>query len=692
MGMSKDESNEFEALLGKPRDRSRHRPRTFVAEVLRVVAEQGGDPRRVSRSTGERKPSGRFNARGRGREAAAALEGHGGWESASGEPWTGGMRYRARRVVVKARVVKLKGVESQAIAAHLRYLQREGVTTDGQHGLAYSGEDDRADTRAFAERGLEDRHQFRFIVAAEDGVALGDLKPFTRQLMRQMEQDLDTALDWLAVDHFNTGQPHTHIVVRGVTDEGKILYIAGNYIAHGIRARASDLVTRQLGRQTELEVQQKLGREVDHDRFTRLDRTLLGEAEDGRVDLRISPGQSYLVRANRHLLIARLQKLETMELAEPVEPGVWQLSPRLEPVLKRLGQRIDTIGIVQKALGEEAAERSVSHFTIHREMPRSPVTGHLRGKGLAGDGLADKVHLVIDGVDGRVHYVELDAALVPEEARIGAILSVGKEPSARSVDKTIAALAARNHGFYEPGQHAEIARRTQRIPGGDIEGHVEAHVRRLEALRRAGIVERLDADHWEIPKDLQEQASAYDKSHGPKLLIEVHSAVDLDRQVTADAATWLDRQLVGRHRVETAPMGFGHKVEKALERRQETLITRNLAYRRQDGSVRYQPDLLATLQRRELDRAGQRLAARSVERLTYVPAQDGATVRGIYRGSVALTGGRFAVVADERQFTLVPWRQILERFRGREVTGLVRGMGVSWQLGLGLQRTRGLSR
>jgi type IV secretory pathway VirD2 relaxase len=690
MSMSKDEPNEFEALLGKPRDRSRHRPQTFVGEVLRAVAEQGGDARRVGRS-GTRKPSGRFNARGRGREAAASLAGHGGWESASGDPWTGGMRYRARRVVVKARVVKLKGVESKAIAAHLRYLQREGVTTDGQHGQAYSGEDDRADARTFVERGLEDRHQFRFIVAAEDGVALGDLKPVTRQLMRQMEQDLHTALDWLAVDHFNTGQPHTHVVVRGVTDEGKILYIAGDYIAHGIRARASDLVTRQLGRQTELEVQQKLRREVDQDRFTRLDRTLLREAEDGRVDLRISPGQSYLVRANRHLLIARLQKLEAMELTEPAEPGVWQLSPRLEPALKRLGQRIDTIGLMQKAFGAEAAERSVSHFTIHREVPRSPVTGHLRGKGLAGDGLADKVHLVIDGVDGRVHYVEVDAALVPEEARIGAILSVGKEPSARSVDKTVAALAARNHGFYEPSQHAEIARRTQRIPGGDVEGHVEAHIRRLEALRRAHIVERLDADHWEIPKDFLEQSAAYyDKQHGRKLLVEVHSAVDLDRQVGADAATWLDRQLVGRHRVDAAPMGFGHKVKKALERRKETLITRNLAYRLQDGSVRYRPDLLATLQRRELDRAGERLAARSVERLSYVPARDGATVRGTYRGAVTLTGGRFAVIADERHFTLVPWRQILERFRGREVTGLVRGMGVSWQLGL--QRTRGLSR
>jgi type IV secretory pathway VirD2 relaxase len=694
MVMAKNESDEFEALLGTPRDRSRHRPRTFVGEVLRAIAEQGGDPRRVFRSAGQRKPTGRFNARGRGREAAAALEGHGGWEAASGEPWTGGLGYRARRVMVKARVVKLKGVESQAIAAHLRYLQREGVTTDGQHGQAYSGEDDRADTRAFIDRGLEDRHQFRFIVAAEDGVALGDLRPFTRQLMRQMEQDLDTTLDWVAVDHYNTGQPHTHVVVRGVTDEGKILYIAGDYIAHGIRARASDLVTRQLGRQTELEVQQKLGREVDHDRFTRLDRTLLAEAEDGRVDLRISPGQSYLVRANRHLLLARLQKLEAMELADPVDPGVWQLSPRLEPALKHLGQRIDTVNdtvnLMQKALGTEAAERGVSQFMIHREMPRTPVTGHLRAKGLAGDGLADKVHLVIDGVDGRVHYLELDAPLVPEDARIGAIHSVGREPSARTVDKTIAALAARNQGFYEPRQHAEIARRTQRIPGGDIEGHVEAHLRRLEALRRAGIAERLDADHWEIPKDFLEQAAAYDKQHGRKVIVEVHCAVDLDRQIGADAATWLDRQLVGRHRVETAPMGFGQKVEKALERRKETLVARDLAYRAQDGAVRYRPDLLATLQRRELDRAGERLAARSVERLTYVPARDGAIVRGIYRGSVALTSGRFAVVANERQFTLVPWRQILERFRGREVTGLVRGMGVSWQLGL--QRTRGLSR
>jgi type IV secretory pathway VirD2 relaxase len=602
------------------------------------------------------------------------------------------MRYRARRVIVKARVVKLRGVESQAIAAHLRYLQREGVTLDGNRGHAYSATDDQADAKAFGERGREDRHQFRFIVAAEDGVALGDLKPFTRELMTQMEKDLDTTLDWVAVDHYNTGHPHTHVVVRGVTDEGKLLYIAGNYISHGIRARASDLVTRELGRQSELEVQQKLTLEVGQERFTRLDRTLLDESQDGRVDLRISPHQSYLVRANRHLLISRLETLEKLELAKPAEPGVWQLSPRLQPILTRMGEREDTYGLMHDALGAEAAHRAATTYRLHHEVPSSPVTGLVVGKGLAGDGLGDKAYLVIDGVDAYVHYVELHSTQVPGDVGIGAILTVGREPSARSVDKTIAAHAARNDGFYEHREHYEIAKTNARIPGGDVEGHIEAHVRRLEALRRAGIVDRLDADHWEIPRDFLERAGAYDEREGRKVVVAVHSAVPLDRQINADAATWLDRQLVGRQRVETAPMGFGGTVERALQERRQQLIAHGLATQREDGSVRYQPDLLATLQRRELDRVGERLAVKRTDGMTYVPARDGATVTGIYRRPITLASGKFAVIQRDDHFTIVQWRDILERFRGREVTGIVRGVGVSWKLGHGLERTRGLSR
>jgi type IV secretory pathway VirD2 relaxase len=132
-------------------------------------------------------------------------------------------------------------VSAKAVDAHLRYLQRDGVTKHGEKGQVYSAEKDVEDGRAFVERGREDRHQFRFIVSAEDGVELSDPHTTTRDLMKQMEADLGTRLDWIAVDHHNTGHPHTHIIVRGVTDDGKTLNIAGDYIAHGIRERASGL-------------------------------------------------------------------------------------------------------------------------------------------------------------------------------------------------------------------------------------------------------------------------------------------------------------------------------------------------------------------------------------------------------------------------------------------------------------------
>jgi type IV secretory pathway VirD2 relaxase len=155
---------------------------------------------------------------------------------------------------------------------------------------AYSAFENEADGRALIERGREDHHQFRLIVAPEDSVEMDDLRGFTRDLMRQIERDLGTQLDWIAVDHHNTGHPHTHIIVRGVLDDGRILNIAGDYIAHGIRHRASELVTLELGPQTELDVARKLATEVDAEQLTRLDRMLIAEQrERGVVDLRQTP-------------------------------------------------------------------------------------------------------------------------------------------------------------------------------------------------------------------------------------------------------------------------------------------------------------------------------------------------------------------------------------------------------------------
>ena len=147
-----------------------------------------------------------------------------------------------RRVVVKARIVRLK-VTSRAADAHVRYLQRDGTTRDGERGRLYGADTDAADGKAFTERGREDRHQFRFIVAPEDGDRLSDLRSFTRDVMRQMEEDLGTRLDWVAVDHFNTGHPHSHVIVRGRDEQGKDLIIAQDYITDGVRLRAQERAT-----------------------------------------------------------------------------------------------------------------------------------------------------------------------------------------------------------------------------------------------------------------------------------------------------------------------------------------------------------------------------------------------------------------------------------------------------------------
>ena len=478
-------------------------------------------------------------------------------------------------MVVKGRVVKLRGGASRAADAHLRYLQRDGVTQDGEPGRVYSAIQDRADGEAFARRGRDDRHQFRFIVAPEDGVELGSLRPLTRSLMDQMEEDLGTLLDWVAVDHHNSGHPHTHIVVRGVTEDGKILNIAGDYIAHGIRARASEIVTLELGPQTEREVQEKLRQELDEDRFTRLDAALLKEANDeGLIDLRPGAEQSHLGRANRYLLIDRLKKLERLDLAHEVETGRLSLSSAMEQTLDRLDERQQIDNAMHRVLERQGVVRGVELYVIHRDEVTSPIVGRVLGKGLAEE-LGDEKYLIIDGIDGRAHYVEIADPDQLDGVRRGGIVEVAPpltQPGA--ADRTIAAVTRDHLGVYRPSEHLIDARRTVRVPYDDYDGYVEAHMRRLEALRRAGIVERIDADHWIIPDDFEQRAAEYDAQRRRTLSVRILSAFDLGAQITSDGATGLDRQILGRDKSDPVESGFGREVIEAKRRRVQDAMGR----------------------------------------------------------------------------------------------------------------------
>ena len=153
----------------------------------------------------------------------------------------------------------------------------------------------------------------------------------------------------------------------------------------------------------------------------------------------------------------------------------------------------------------------------------------------------------------------------------------------------------------------------------------------------------------------------------------------------AEGATWLDRQLTSSSPEALRTAGFGAEVEAALNRRRQWLLDQGFA-RDVDGKVVYARNLLATLQRRELARAGARLAQETG--LDYVEAMKGKEVRGAYRRSMALASGRVAVIEHAQEFTLVPWRPALERARGRSISGILGDQGLSFSIakrrGLGL--------
>ena len=190
--------------------------------------------------------------------------------------------------MVKARVVRQMR-SAGALRAHIGYLKRDGVTRDGSPGKLFDAAGDDADGRAFAERCEGDRHHFRFIVSPDDAAELSDLRTFTRELMDQAARDLGTKLDWVAVDHWNTEHPHIHILVRGLADDGADLVISRDYIGSGLRARAGELVTRELGPRSELEVRHNLEAEVSAERWTKLDRAGAFAGSDRRPSVRGLP-------------------------------------------------------------------------------------------------------------------------------------------------------------------------------------------------------------------------------------------------------------------------------------------------------------------------------------------------------------------------------------------------------------------
>lgn len=584
------------------------------------------------------------------------------------------LEYYSRRVIVKVNLVRTGGQGYATQKLHLDYIKRDSAALEGEKGNVYSKDQVFADSDEFAEKGKDDRHQFRVIVSPEDGKDIGSLSLFTKNFMSQMERDLESKLDWVAANHYDTANPHTHIVIRGKRDNGDDLVIPKKYISYGMREVAEDIATRELGPVTQIDVAKRLALETRQERFTSIDRDLLSVAESHIVNLNEikQDGTDW----SQRFKIWRVKHLAKMGLAEKVGWGRWRLEEGFERTLRRMGERGDILKAYHRAMSASKLERPIYSEPIYdpADSLSKPITGKVISKGLLDD-VNDRSYIVLDTTYGEALFVETGREANIADINAGMIVTAGPQSYVpKKSDYTIAEIAAKRGGIYSPSAH-EMNDPSAR------EEFIKAHVRRLEAMRRAGHVKRNADGSWQIPKDYLKRAAVFEKSRGfgNPVAIDIVSRVALEDLPQAIGKTWLDTELMSAES-NTAFSGFGQETEDAKMKRQQYLRSQNVISK--DGRVTQ--ETLAKLETMDLERAGNSLSSQIGK--SYKRAPETGRIAGTYVQAINRPSGKYAVIEKSKEFTLVPWRATMDRNLGKSISGLVKGQAISWTLTKGIGR------
>lgn len=305
-------------------------------------------------------------------------------------------------------------------AAHGRYIVRDSATALRPDGTAAFGATEEpmnipAALAAWQKSG--DERLFKFVFSPECGDRL-DLEQLARDVMAAVQSDVGRPLEWAAVVHRNTEHPHVHLVLRGGVS-GQPLRFAREYVQHGIRRHAENACTLQLGYRTSLDMEEAERREVAQGRFTSLDR-ILSRARPAQADAaccfevsRHPDGAelSEFARAREQRLVARLNYLTEIGLAERCGPLTWRVQRDFESALRTFQRAGDR----QKMLAQHSVFLSDQRLKYRVLTPDA--TAEIDGRVIAHvlDEMSDRPHALIEGVDGVVYYVPHDPVI--SEAR-----------------------------------------------------------------------------------------------------------------------------------------------------------------------------------------------------------------------------------------------------------------------------------
>ena len=582
-----------------------------------------------------------------------------------------------RRVIVQASIKRMAGTGAAKLKDHLSYLERDATQKDASPGKLYGSLIYDADAESFHARCKDDRHHFRFVVSPEDAEQMTDLKAYTRELVSRMESDFGTKLDWVAIDHYDTAQPHTHLLVRGVRDDGKDLVLPRQYVSHGIRERAQEIASLELGPMSELEKRAKLAHTIDAQHKTDLDKIIDGALDGETLDLRkpVPPRQLW----RKQLLVRRIKTLQRMGLAEYEGRGQWHVKPDFTQTLTKMGEQNDIIKTLHRAFGERSASLRLGANAIFdpAEQGARSQMGIVRSFGRPDD-TREGGFVVLENLRGQPIYAKVAEDDVFSTLKTGQAVTVRAfDPEPIQADRNIVAHAENRDGQFSP-VHVHLEE-------NNSEEYTKAHERRLEALGRANVVSKNRNGAWDIPDDYLDRVRAYHKQLAKRLPAPLarDSVMTLSQMETARGATWLDEQL-STGRLEE---------ERTSKELLDAAAKRRIALRQMGIAIgdkeRLSHQSLEQLKAMDIREAGEALENQMGK--PYASSSGSRHIEGVFKGTIERPSGKFAVIEKSREFTLVPWRPIMERRRGQSIIGRAStGGGISWDV-RDRQRDRGLS-
>lgn len=421
----------------------------------------------------------------------------------------------SRKIVVKACYVKNnKTGFAEKIKAYFDYISRDHAGKDAHKPELFSKESVQEISKDMIADFTKSEHNFRFIISPEDGDKL-ELKEFTRNLIKAIEKDLGTQLSWVASCHYDTNEPHVHLVVDGKNDIGKKLLMTRDYISRGIRNRASEIINNKLGLQSDDEITKRLEISAVRSNKSELDVVIKNNIKDDCINLKsLDNKDSEIIRPQ--ILERRLNYLASKGLAFNQGEQSWRIKENYLDDLRALGR---TSSIIERLSRKLAVNKDRCELISAASLAEKSPSGQVVGRGFVNE-IDEGQYVIVKTEQGKHLYVELEKYSEKSPTKVGEWVRIDATKSfdgPKSSDRTIARIAEEKGGIYDAADHERQVLKELRLPPGvSAHDYIQVHLKRLELLTRLGLASKLSDNKFVIPDNYLEKLAAYAQSSAQK--------------------------------------------------------------------------------------------------------------------------------------------------------------------------------